>query len=119
MATVNCLCQIYPHENTSWLRVERKRLGGKNSNMPREDTIYVYAPILIGMCKVFFKNDNNDTNGGGGGRTPINYHGMETEKFYYESRVAQCGRWIVWNNKEKQFNRDIDYNGYWIFLLFI
>lgn len=119
MATINCLCQIYPCENNknkSWIRVDRKRLGGQNSNIPREDTIYVYAPILIGLCKVNFKNEITESNNNliENNISPINYYGMDTEKFHDESRVATCGRWIVWNNKEKTFNHEVDYKGYWI-----
>jgi len=42
------------------------------------------------------------------------YHGMEHEETFEESRVAGCGPWIVWNNKTKQFNRPIEFKGYWI-----
>ena len=142
MSTVNCLCQIerytdkYGNIHPSWLRVTRKRLGDNNAivSMPREDVISVYSPVLIGICKAYFKNEINEqvqyvnTNSKNNANANkiinprdhnialvrVNYHGMETEQYNGESRVMHCGRWIVWNNRNKCFNHPIDYKGYWI-----
>lgn len=153
MATINCLCQIRSNNvrenniNSSWLIVERKRLTHRNTCFPREDTIKVYAPVLIGICKAYFQSEINEMKENqcdntnqvyenetatidmydSGRYTKTNkksrcsnlnivpsYHGMEHEKKFGEIRVASCGPWIVWNNKTKQFNRPVDFNGYWI-----
>ena len=141
--SINCLCQIKPTNNSSWIKVYRKHIDfenmnensnrnknkNKNKRTLRQDEQFVYLPNTIGICQAIFKHEidkKNDERENENDKyknitkkksktiTPITYYGMESEKLHEESRALKYGDWAVWNTKTKSFSRPIDFKGYFI-----